>query len=125
PKIRIAIDDAVFYLRSLQRPDGSMGDEGNTALSALTILAAGADPAADDGLRKALDWLAKQKPDNTYIRGIRANVWEYALRKVPDEEEYKKLLKDDYEWLLAALGDRPGWRYNMESKDWDNSCTQY
>ncbi len=27
-KIRTAIDDAVFYLRSLQHPDGSIGDGG-------------------------------------------------------------------------------------------------
>ena len=91
----------------------------------MTILAAGADPAADDGLQKALDWLAKQKPNNTYIRGIRANVWEYALRKVPDETKYKDLLKEDYDWLLAAMGKKEGWRYQMESTDWDNSCTQY
>ena len=124
-KIRTAVDDAVFYLRGLQSPEGIIVDEGTTTLAALTILAAGADPAADDGLKKALDWLAKQKPNNTYMRGLRANVWEYALRKVPDEEEYKKLLKADYDWLLAALGDKPGWRYTMESTDWDNSCTQY
>jgi hypothetical protein len=124
-KIRIAIDDAVLYLRSLQTPEGMIGDEGTTTLAALTILAAGADPAADDGLQKTLNWLAKQKPNNTYIRGLRANVWEYTLRKVPDEDRYKKLLKEEFEWLLAAMGNRPGWRYSMESTDWDNSCTQY
>jgi hypothetical protein len=129
-KIRTAIDDAVFYLRGLQHQDGSITDggaqaDGSTALAALTMLAAGADPAADDGLQKALDWLAKQKPNNTYVRGIRANVWEYALRKLPDEPKFKAMLKEDYEWLLAALGKREGWRYTMESTDWDNSCTQY
>jgi hypothetical protein len=129
-KIRVAIDDAVFYLRGLQQADGSISDwgapvDGSTALAALTMLAAGADPAADDGLRKALDWLARQKPNNTYIRGIRANVWEYALRKLPEDEQFKKLLKEDYDWLLLALGSREGWRYTLESTDWDNSCTQY
>src|SRR5262249_51913707 len=129
-KIRIAIDDAVFYLRSLQHADGSIGDGGAdmvgaTSLAALTILAAGADPAADDALNNALDYLAKQNPHNTYVRGIRANVCEYALRKVPDEKRYRDLLKEDYDWLMAAKGNRPGWRYQMESTDWDNSCTQY
>jgi hypothetical protein len=129
-KIRTAIDDAVFYLRGLQQKDGSITDgggpaDGLTALAALTLLAAGADPAADDGLQKALEYLAKQKPNNTYVRGIRANVWEYALRKLPDEPQYKAMLKEDYEWLLAALGKKEGWRYQMESQDWDNSCTQY
>lgn len=124
-KIRTAIDDAVFYLRSQQSPEGSIGDEGMTVLATLTLLAAGADPAGDDGLKKALDWIAKQKPNNTYIRGLRANVWEYALRKLPDEKKFKDLLKEDYDWLLAALGKKEGWRYTMESTDWDNSCTQY
>src|ERR1043165_410807 len=125
-KIRPAIDDAVFYLRTQQRPDGSVGgDEGSTSLTALTLLATGVDPAADDGLKKMLDWLGKQKPNNTYLRGVRANVWEYALRKLPDDAKLKALLKEDFEWLLAAKGDRVGWRYNMESRDWDNSCTQY
>lgn len=124
-KIRTAIDDAVLYLRSNQSPAGSIGDEGLTTLATLTLLAAGADPAADDGLKKALDFLAKQKPDNTYIRGLRANVWEYALRKVPNEDRYKKLLKEDFEWLLAARGKLAGWRYGMNANDWDNSCTQY
>src|SRR5437868_8857945 len=65
-KIRTAIDDAVYYLRTLQGPDGSVaGDPGQTSLTALTLLAAGADPAADDGLKKMLDWLGKQKPNNT------------------------------------------------------------
>ncbi len=76
-------------------------------------------------LRKTLDWLAKQKPNNTYLRGIRANVWEYALRKLPDDKQFRGLLKEDFDWLMAALGKREGWRYNMQSTDWDNSCTQY
>ena len=125
-KIRTAIDDAVYYLRAQQGPDGSIhGDDGSTSLSALTLLAAGADPAADDGLKKMLDWLGSRKPNNTYLRGVRANVWEYALRKLPDDEKMKALLKEDFEWLIAAKGDRAGWRYTMESRDWDNSCTQY
>jgi len=129
-KIRIAIEDAVMYLRNCQTPAGSIGEGygypgGGTGLAALAMLAAGADPAADDQLNKALDWLAKQQPNNTYVRGIRANVWEYALRKAPYDARLRSLLKADYEWLVAALGDREGWRYTMESRDWDNSCTQY
>ncbi len=124
-KIKTAIVDAVHYLRSQQSPEGSIGDEGSTCLATLTLLAAGGDPAADDGLKKALDWLAKQKPNNTYMRGLRANIWEYALRKVPDDAQYRALLKEEFEWLLAAKGDRAGWRYNRESTNWDNSCTQY
>ena len=128
-KIRAAVDDAIQYLRSQQAADGSMEaggrQGGGTALSALALLAAGADPEADTQLAKALDYLAKLNPDDTYVRGIRANVWEYALRKNPANESYKKNLKADFDWLIAALGNKEGWRYTKESGDWDNSCTQY
>ncbi len=132
-KIRTAIDDAVMFLRNQQRTDGSITlgshPEGGTALAALTMLASGAHPATDDQLKRALDWLGKTEPDNVYVRGIRANVWEYALRKVPYDKRIRELLKVDYDWLLQALGDKEAWRYNMASRnnksDWDNSCTQY
>jgi len=127
-KVRIAIDDAVMFLRSRQAPDGSIAGnyvDGGTALAALTMLAAGGHPSTDDGLKMALDWLAAREPNNTYFRGIRANVWEYALRKVPYDTRIRKLLKTDYEWLLKALGNREGWRYRMGDTTWDNSCTQY
>ncbi len=128
-KIRVAIDDAVMYLRSRQMADGSISlggyRDGETALAALTMLAAGAHPASDGQLKKALDYLAKVEPDNTYVRGIRANVWEYALRKVPYDTRIRAMLEKDYKWLLAALGDRSGWRYSMRASNWDNSCTQY
>lgn len=128
-KIRTAIDDAVMFLRGQQQTDGSISSggytDGATALAALAMLAAGAHPATDDQLGRALDWLAEHESDNTYVRGIRANVWEYALRKVPHDERLRGLLKQDYEWLLKALGDKEGWRYSMASGDWDNSCTQY
>jgi len=128
-KIRIAIDDAVMALRSMQTPDGSIPyggyPEGATALAALTMLAAGGHPATDDQLKKALDWLGGREVNNTYVRAICANVWEYALRKVPYDQRIRELLKTDYEWLMAAIGDREGWRYTMQSRDWDNSCTQY
>ncbi|MFH1730910.1 MAG: DUF4159 domain-containing protein [Planctomycetota bacterium] len=127
-KIQIAIDDAIMYLRSQQRPDGSIGHNGagSTALAALAMLAAGADPASDGDLRKALDWLKKQSDDNTYVRGIRANTWEYALRKIPYDKTIRAGLKADFDWLLAATSKNPhAWRYHSRSGDWDNSCSQY
>jgi len=127
-RIRAAIDNAVVFLRGLQARDGSIEvggrNGGCTALAALAMLAAGADPAGDDQLRKALDWLAGIDPDDTYVRGIRANVWEYALRKVPYDTKIRELLKKDYEWLMDAMNDT-AWRYNKGSRDWDNSCSQY
>lgn len=125
-QIRNTIDDATQFLRSQIRQDGSVyADDGQTSLVALTLLATGSGPNTDDQLKLMLDWLSKRTPDNTYIRGIRANVWEYALRKTPQSKLYQKMLKQEYDWLIAAIGDREGWRYNMGSRDWDNSCTQY
>ena len=131
-KIRTAIDDAVMSLRNMQREDGAIWRSyagGGTALAVLAMLAAGVDPASDPQLQKALEYLGKINDDNTYVRGIRANVWEYALRKVPHDKQVRALLKADFDWLLKCLGDKEGWRYNMASRaspgDWDNSCTQY
>jgi len=132
-KIRIAVDDAIMYLRSQQLPSGAIGAQGGTtavggtALAALAMLAAGADPASDPGLRKALDWLAKQDIDHTYCRGISANTWEFALRKVPYDKGIRAALKKDFDWLMKAAGNNPRgvWRYRQNSRDFDNSCSQY
>lgn len=127
--ITTAIEDATLFLRSRQTPDGAIGEThyaqgGATALAALALLAAGTDPISDPALIKALEWLLEIDPDNTYVRGIRANVWEYALRKAPHEQRYRDALERDLAWILAARN-TVGWRYNRESTDWDNSCTQY
>lgn len=126
-KIRRAIDNAIQFIRTRQRPDGSIGahDAGSTALGALALLAAGVDPVGDESLQKALNWLAGKDTDNTYVRGIQANVWEYALRKAPRDERLRAALKTDYEWLLKSRGQREAWRYVATSSDWDNSCSQY
>lgn len=127
--IRTAIDDAALFLRSRQTPDGAIGEAhyapgGATALAALALLAAGADPISDPPLEAALGYLEALEPDNTYVRGIRANVWEYALRKAPHVDRYRAALEADLAWILAARND-VAWRYTQSSTDWDNSCTQY
>lgn len=127
--ITTAIEDATLFLRSRQTPDGAIGEThyaqgGATALAALALLAAGTDPISDPALIKALEWLIKIEPDNTYVRGIRANVWEYALRKAPHEQRYRDALEIDLAWILVAQND-VGWRYTKTSTDWDNSCIQY
>ncbi|MFN3201135.1 MAG: DUF4159 domain-containing protein [Bradymonadia bacterium] len=134
--IQRAINDAAVYLESRQAEDGSIGEGsyargGATALATLALLASGRDPVADPTLKRALDWLLGQEApggqdpfNNTYVRGIRANVWEYALRKAPYDDRFRKALKEDFDWLLEAMNDE-GWRYNKQSRDWDNSCTQY
>lgn len=135
--VQRAINDAVVFLESRQAPDGSIGEGsyargGATALASLAMLAAGRDPISDPTLKRALDWMLQQDVaaenqdpfNNTYVRGIRANVWEYALRKAPFDARFRKALQADFDWLLGALNEE-GWRYNSTSRDWDNSCTQY
>lgn len=126
--IRTAIEDGLLFLRSRQAPDGSIGSGyapgGSTALAALAMLAAGVDPLSDPALKAAMAHLLALPSDNTYVRGIRANVWEYALRKAPHVEGWREALKADLAWLLAARND-VAWRYSASSRDWDNSCTQY
>lgn len=127
--ISTAIDDATLYLRSQQAAHGGIGEGsyyagGPTGLATLALLASGADPASDDVVQKALAWLLALETNNIYVLGIRANVWEYALRKVPYEQKYRDALERDFKLLLGGIND-VAWRYNTTSRDWDNSCTQY
>ncbi len=127
--VRDAVEDATLFLRAQQTPDGGIGEGsyyagGATALSTLALLAAGADPASDDPVQRALEWLLKLETDNVYVLGIRANVWEYALRKAPYEGRYRDALKHDFEALLVGVNE-VAWRYTTSSRDWDNSCSQY
>jgi hypothetical protein len=124
-----AIDEAIHFLESRQAEDGSIGEGqwargGSTALAALAMLASGAAPASDPTLKRALGWLSEIEPDNTYVVAIRANVWEYALRTAPNERRWRDALEKDFRWLLEARNER-GFRYGIDSQDWDNSCTQY
>lgn len=129
-KVASAIDDAVLFLKRAQGPDGGIGEQGYarggpTGLAALAMLAAGVHPISDPQLARALAWLGELETDNTYVVGIRANVWEYALRKQPDNAAWREALWRDAEWLLAAMNDHGAWRYNQRSQDFDNSCSQY
>ncbi len=127
--VRRATDRAVAFLRASQQEDGSIGDgghrDGATAMGCLAMLAAGGDPESDPSLRRALKWLHGRDVSNTYVRAIRANVWEYALRRSPEATIYREALEEDFKWLVKALGKKEGWRYGMNSSDWDNSVTQY
>ena len=125
-EVRKSVDRAIAYIQRNQQEDGSIaGQYGQTVMAALAMLGAGADPVSDTSLARALGWLQENDVDNTYYRGIRANVWQYCLRRSPDDPTFRKALKDDYAWLIKALGKKEGWRYRMDSRDWDNSVTQY
>ena len=131
-QIRETIDNAVLYLKACQAPDGSIEEQivhyshgAGTAMATLAMLAAGADPASDESLQRALKWLEKNDAKNTYYRAVRANVWEYGLRKAPYDDYMRVALRRDSDWLMEGLRDKEGWRYLMTSTDWDNSVTQY
>ncbi len=130
--IRRARERAIAHLQSCLAEDGSIQEgiihysEGAaTVMGALAMLAAGADPESDPSLRRALEWLRKNDQENTYFRAVRANVWEYALRRSPEDAQFRTALQRDSDWLVNALKDKEGWRYMMTSTDWDNSVTQY
>ena len=131
-EVRKAVDRAIAFLHSCQAEDGSIHEGtvhysqgAGTVMSALAMLASGADPVSDLPLHRALEWLKKNPQENTYFRAVRANVWQYALRKSPEDAELRAALEDDYKWLMKALGKKEGWRYLKTSSDWDNSVTQY
>ncbi len=130
--IRRARERAIAHLQSCLAEDGSIQEgivhysEGAaTVMGALAMLAAGADPESDPALRRALEWLRKNDQENTYFRAVRANVWEYALRRSPEDAQFRAALQRDADWLVNALQDKEGWRYLKTSSDWDNSVTQY
>ena len=131
-EIRKAVDRAVGFLHRCQGEDGEIHEGivhyskgAGTVMAALAMLAAGADPHSNIPLSRALEWLKENSQENTYFRAVRANVWQYALRRTPEDSTLHAALKDDYEWLIKALGKKEGWRYLMTSSDWDNSVTQY
>jgi hypothetical protein len=125
--IREMISLGCRFIRSTQMPDGSFGSNlGETGLGALALLASGADPKGDPVLARALAYLEANKENGqTYVHGVTANVWEYALRRYPADKTYRQLLMHDAEWIMKALGKKTGWRYGQSSSDWDNSVTQY
>ncbi len=117
-KVRRGIADAVKYLRSQQRDDGSWeGIDGGaganvggaTSLALLALLHAGVPPD-DPALQKGLRALRKVEPRQTYVVGLQTMV--FALARQPQDRER---IRRNAEWLIAARstdGDRlNGWGY--------------
>ena len=105
-EIERSINDAIRFLRNRQAADGSMEESlthysrgAGTVMATLAMLASGADPASNSSLRRALEWLKKNDEQNTYYRAVRANVWEYALRKAPYDDELREKLQEDSDQL--------------------------
>ncbi len=109
-----------------QYPEGALSHvnahaSGQTTLAVYALLSSGVS-YQDEHLKAALDFLASQRTDYTYVRALRAHVW--AL--LPDR--FYKALVNERSWLLKAYGyDSGSWNYTSVPMDsgYDNSLTQY
>jgi len=134
-EIQLGIDALIEYLYSIQNDTGHWekqypGTEhshfnahlsGQTTLATWALISAG-QKYQEPRLQHAIQFLARQKADYTYVRALRAHIWA-ALPK-----RFYKSLQKDSAWLLNAYGFNAGsWGYTsipMES-GYDNSLTQY
>ena len=136
PAIHRRVDRAVeaakaFLLRQINKegmppgevPPGDPRFGGKTALCALALLTAGADPARDKPLSRALAWLGDAKLHGTYAVAVRANAW--SLLRKPDT---MPLLRKDTAWLIDAMNRDGGYTYTscggQPGATWDNSNAQ-
>ncbi|MFB3893807.1 MAG: DUF4159 domain-containing protein [Phycisphaerae bacterium] len=113
-----SIDRAVDVLWRVQEDDGNWpvgagsdasAKPGITALVVYALLESGADPQ-EPRMKKALDWLAKQKTDSTYVLSLRANVW-LAVDKTG--AKYKKELEADVRALLTGIMPNGSYTYTV------------
>ena len=130
--IQRAIDRARDHLLTQQRNDGSwdaMGSAdkrvGATALVMLALSNAGVR-AEQPAMRRALDWLRQQEPDDTYAVSLQTMI----LAMIAPEAD-RAILERNVDWLeLAQVKQGPGsgsWSYtqNRGAGMGDNSNSQF
>lgn len=95
---------------------------GTTALITYALLTSG-ESYQNPKLQRAIEFLEKCDMKGTYAVSCRAHVWSH----IPPE--FNKYLQKDLYWLQQASHEVStggiSWRYQIDSKDWDNSTHQY
>lgn len=131
--VEAAIDKAVKYLWSQQRPNGSWPPFGKlpdhyypvgpSAMTAYALLKSGVK-VDDARMARALRFLASAKTQKTYSLGLRANCWLAASKQ---DKKYRRLLRKDASQLVKSTRDGS---YTYESRgegksSGDHSNSQY
>lgn len=127
------IDEIKRWLWGQQKPDGSWHSwdtgvptgTGHTAIALFALLESAADSGEmrDERIRKGVDWLAKQKLDNTYVIAMRTVILSQVLHDDP-KLPYDAVFKKDVEYLTKNAKTIGAWGYKGPEKDGDNSCSQ-
>ena len=129
-KIRRAIDKARDWLLGEQQPNGTWqvmrADDksvGATALVMLALANAGV-PAEHPQMARALDWIRRQKPEETYSVSLQTMI---LAMLSPDAD--RAILERNVEWLegtQVSQGPAAGsWSYGRAKGTGDNSNSQF
>ena len=131
-----AIEAAQRYLFGQQQEDGKWfdwnrdvtasgggGGVPHTAIAIFALMEMGLDDQ-EAHIKKGLEWLCKQEIKNTYSAAVRVMILSQVIRKNPNSP-YKKVLKDDIDFLSKDFAKCGAWDYPGASKDGDNSCSQF
>lgn len=129
------VEAAARFLLSRITPAGPVADEfpagnprfgGKTALCVYALLSAEADDR-DEALRRAVDWLKKQRLAGTYAVAMRACAYA-ALYRITEDRALVKPLEDDVQWLIDAADKDGGYTYTSRGgkprQAYDNSNSQ-
>jgi hypothetical protein len=126
-RIQRAVEKARDYLLRQQEPNGSwastMGDKNNrSGPSALVMLALANAGVGRDHLQmqRGLDWLRRQKPDDTYSVSLQT-----MLLAMVSPDADRPILRRNVEWLSTTQLASGSWGYGKGRGGGDNSNAQF